>query len=88
MTDNDLEARLQSLIDRIDGAITKTRQNQLIDISFMDQDVAALCREIIESDREEAKALEPRMIDVINRLDELAEEIKHYQDRTDQGTGQ
>lgn len=76
-----LEQQLQAKIEQIDEAIAKTRQNETADIGFMDSEVATLCQTILKADSEESKALEPKMIEMIAKLDELAVELKDYQDR-------
>lgn len=77
----DLEQKLQVQMDRIQDTITKIRQNELPDISDMDKEVSELCLKIIHSNEETVKNLEPKMVNMINMLDELAVEIKEYQDR-------
>ncbi len=81
MNVKELEENLQKQIDQIDAAIVKLRHNVLIDVSFIDREVAALCQQIIGADGMAAKMLEPKMLEMINKLDELAVEIKDYQDR-------
>lgn len=81
MAAKNLEKSLQDMIGQIDEAIVRVRQNILVDISFMDQGVADLCLRVIRSDDAATKALEPKMVELINRLDELAVELKDYQDR-------
>lgn len=81
MNEQDLQQRLQKQIDAIDLAIAKARQNEVMDISFIDDEVVTICQEIVHGDKEAAKLLEPKMIEMINRLDELSVELKEYQDR-------
>lgn len=81
MNQEELEQRLQAQIETIDEAIAKIRQNELLDIGFMDKEVAGICQQIIHSDEDAIKALEAKMIEMITRLDELAVELKQYQDR-------
>lgn len=76
-----LEAEMRKQIERLDDTIVKVRQNVLVDIGFMDKDVAVLCKRILNADPAVARELEPRMVEMINRLDELAIELKDYQDR-------
>lgn len=80
MTD-DLEQKLQQQIDTIEKAIIKIRNNELLDISFMDKEVADICQSVIHSEDGTAQALEGKMIEMITKLDELAVELKEYQDR-------
>jgi len=81
MNVRELEKSLQQKIEQIDAAIIKIRHNVLVDISFMDKEVAKLCQQILGAEGMAAKMLEPKMIEMINKLDELAVEIKDYQDR-------
>ena len=76
-----LEQAIQSQIDKIDEAIVKARQNELIDMGDMDDAVATICQKIMHSEDKEMNRLEGRMIEMINKLDELAVELKGYQDR-------
>jgi hypothetical protein len=77
----ELERKLEQQIDQINGAIIKVRRNILVDISFMDTEVAELCQTILKAEGMAAKRLEPKMIEMINKLDDLAMELKDYQDR-------
>lgn len=77
----ELESNLQRQIGRIEEAIVKIRQNVLIDISPIDKDVAELCRKILGADEEAMKVLEPKMFEMINKLDEFAVELQDYQTR-------
>ena len=77
----ELQQKLQDKIGQIEAAIVKVRQNILVDVGFMDSEVAALCQSILRLEGEDAKMLEPGMIEMINKLDELAIELKDYQDR-------
>ncbi|MCB9996492.1 MAG: hypothetical protein H6869_08670 [Rhodospirillales bacterium] len=83
MTD-DLEQKLQQQIDTIEKAIIKIRNNELLDISFMDKEVADICQQVIHSEDAAVQALEGKMIEMITKLDELAVELKEYQDRVKQ----
>ena len=78
---------LQDKIDKIDEAIVKARKNILVDISFMDREVAAICQQILKAEDNALQTLEPKMAEMINKLDELAEEIKAYQDRIEGDRG-
>ena len=84
MSLEELEKNLQSQIDKINDAIIKVRRNELSDIGNMDNDIADLCRRILNSSDKNAKKFESRMVEMINRLDELAVELKAYQERTTQ----
>ena len=77
----DLESALQEHIDHINDAIIKTRQNELINLEGMDEKVATLCKEIMHTDDEAMAKLEDKMVHMINLLDELAIELKNYQER-------
>jgi len=77
----DLEQALQNQIDKIGEAILQTRQNRIVDIGDMDEAVAMICQKIIHSSGDTIKALEPKMIAMIAKLDELAVELKDYQNR-------
>ncbi len=83
-TAQELEKKLQHQIDQINEAITKTRNNELVDISHMDEEIADLCKTIIGAEENIAKELESKMIEMINILDSLAEELQDYQQRNDE----
>lgn len=88
MNVEELEASLQKQIGQIDEAIVKLRQNVVLDITFMDKEVAGLCQKILGADEAAMAVLEPRMIEMINKLDELAVELQDYQTRVDpEGNG-
>ena len=81
MTNEDLEKKLQQQLDTIERAIIKIRNNELPDIGFMDKEVAEICQKVIHSEDESIRALESKMIEMITGLDELAVELKMYQER-------
>ena len=83
MNASDLEGQLQLQIEKINDAISKARQNEIIDMTGMDDDVSEICRKIMSLDNNAVGDLESKMIQMINLLDELAIELKQYQDRVD-----
>ncbi|PJB69185.1 MAG: hypothetical protein CO093_11105 [Alphaproteobacteria bacterium CG_4_9_14_3_um_filter_47_13] len=84
MSLEDLEKNLQNQIDKINDAIVKVRRNELSNINNMDNDIADLCRRILNFRDGNAKKFEGKMVEMINCLDELAVELKAYQERTTQ----
>jgi len=85
MNDNsqDIDSALQEHIDHISDAIIKTRANEVIDLEGMDDKVAALCKEIMHTEDAAVANLEDKMVHMINLLDELAVELKNFQERQD-----
>ena len=82
----DLESRLDEQIQNIEEAIQSTRQNKLADLSHMDKTVAGICNAVMTANEDTAQSLEPKMIRMINLLDELAVELKEFQDRQSGGS--
>lgn len=84
MNDNleNLEQLLQKQMDNINNAITKIRQNELVDISYMDGEVATICQKIAQAQDGEGQQLESKVIEMINLLDNLSVELKDYQERS------
>ena len=78
---SEIAQKLQTQIGIIEDAIAKAKQNELADIGTLDEDVATICKEVVANDTEDTQQLEQQMIHMINLLDELAEELKAYQDR-------
>ncbi len=85
MNDNQahLEQSLQKQMDNINHAITKIRQNELVDISYMNSEVTELCQKILQAEDQTAKNMEGKVIEIINLLDSLSIELKDYQDRVE-----
>ncbi len=77
-----LENALQDKISLIEQAAAAVRNNHIDGVpETLDKDVAALCRNILALEAGEARRLEGKMLEMINRLDDLAAEIRHYQER-------
>lgn len=76
-----LESQIGALEARIDEAIIKARRNEIADLSFMDGDTARMCREAVRIGADADGVLEGKLIAVINRLDELADELRAYKER-------
>lgn len=78
----ELNARLQQIIEFVAQSIQNVKQDNLTDMKAMDSEVAAVCTEIEESGKDVAAATEGKMVELIGLLDQLALEIDDYKNRT------
>jgi methyl-accepting chemotaxis protein len=77
MTDN-LPARIQNLIDKINQAIEQVENGDLIDLGEMDDEVAAVCEAAQEPAVEEMEEVDEKMDEMIARLEELSEVLDSF----------
>lgn len=80
-TAEQLNTRLQNQIDYIVESIQNIKQDNLVDMKPMDDEVASICGEIEKSDKETAQKTEAKMVELIGLLDQLALELDHYKNR-------
>ena len=72
-----LNERLQRHIDFIDEAVAQIRNGALPNLKPLD-DAMRLCTTVQKAKPAIAKELQPRMAEMIGRLDQLAMEIEAY----------
>ncbi len=82
MTDN-LPARIQNLIDKINQAIEQVENGDLIDLGEMDDEVAAVCEAAQEPAVEEMEEVDEKMDEMIARLEELSEVLDSFDHNND-----
>lgn len=80
-TAEDLNKRLQGQIDYIAEAINNIKQDNLMDMKPMDTEVASICEEIENADKDVAASTEPKMMEMIGLLDQLATELDAFKER-------
>ncbi len=76
-----LNARLQNQIDYIVQSIQNIKQDNLMDMKAMDDEVAAICGEAEGASKEISQAIEGKMVELIGLLDQLAMELDAYKNR-------
>jgi hypothetical protein len=76
-----LTRRLQQQIDRLDEAIARARMDEVDAMDGMDNDVQALCAEILAAPVEVGHAVQPRVASMIARLDMLESELRLLRER-------
>lgn len=82
MTNNEeLENRLQAQIDKIEEVIDKTRRDEIVDISDMNQQVNDICQNIVKLESRTARHMETKMSEMIGSLEILEKELKAFQER-------
>ena len=84
-TAEQLNNRLQGQIDYIVQSIQNIKQDNLMDMKAMDDEVASICNEIEKSDKTVAAATESKMVELIGLLDQLALELDDYKNRAANG---
>lgn len=77
----DLNARLQAQIDRLDEAIARARMDEIDQIAGMDDDVQKLCNEILAAPLAVGHAVQSRVASMIARLDMLESELRGLRER-------
>lgn len=77
----ELNGRLQQIIEFVTQSIQNIKQDNLTDMKSMDMEVANVCNEIEQSDKEVAQATEAKMVELIGLLDQLALEIDDFKTR-------
>lgn len=89
MTTNpdDIRSQLEEQTAFLDEALLSVRDGRLQDISSLDGAMEKICREISALDEDIAATFEQSMADMIGKLEELAIELKSFQDRATAGEG-
>jgi hypothetical protein len=82
---DELRARLEKLIETVRAAKDKADAGESVDLSGLEKEVAALCRETATMGAAAAQELKPAIAEMISRLDELAASLVEYRKRLLQG---
>ncbi len=85
ITADSLEKRLKDQIAFLDEAIRSVREGTLKDISVMDLQIESICRDLDSLDAEDSRRLETSLAEVIGKLEDLAKEIRIFQDTLESG---
>lgn len=75
--------RFTALIGVIDNALAAIEGGTMPDLGTLDSDVAALCREVEKADAALAQGVQPLMAEMIGKLDQLAQGLMEYQQKTE-----
>jgi hypothetical protein len=76
-----IRKQLQDQIEYLNQAIDNARQDNLQNIEPLDDKMDAICKAISELDEEDAVQFESPMAEMIGKLEELAIELKAFQER-------
>ncbi|MBX2835061.1 MAG: hypothetical protein KTR28_08845 [Micavibrio sp.] len=77
----DLERHIEHLISCVDEAHIALKNNTVVDLGTLENDVNAVCDLVSHLPPERARALQPLMADLIARLDVLAEDLQNFKAR-------
>lgn len=72
---------LQNHIDMIDQASAKLQQGQITNIKPMEAKIETLCMNIIAAGRETGMALEPKMKEMISKLDQFEAALSFHKEQ-------
>ena len=89
MTSNiqELDRFMLEQIEFIDETIARTRADELTDVTALNENVNKICAAAEKIDDSEDKLIERRMAEMIGKLEELAQELQAFQDRTEEKPG-
>jgi hypothetical protein len=81
----DIRVRMQNICDFIASSITDVDAGLMVNLSGLDDNVAALCERTISLPPDEAQQIQPLMAEMINNLDRLGKALRDYQVRVRSG---
>lgn len=76
---NEIAAQLAAVTDYVRGCEMRVLKGEMMDLGGLDRTVIDLCQNITRLPPKDARALEPRMLQLIEGLDALAGNIKEQQ---------
>jgi hypothetical protein len=81
----DILSRMQNVCDYIITSTTQVEAGEMVNLSGLDDDVAALCERAIALPPDQATQIQPLMADMISQLERLGTALRDYQDRLRSG---
>ncbi len=82
-TREQIETRMREITDFIGDATQSVREGKMVTLRHLDDEVAALCDAAVSLPPAEAKAVQPRMAEMIGKLEALSDALQAY--RTSRG---
>jgi vacuolar-type H+-ATPase subunit B/Vma2 len=82
-----IRQRIHKQIETIDAATEMVRGDTIPDMSAIDRETGAICREILRQPAAEAKVLQDELEQVISRLDSLEQELRDCRQRLEDKAG-
>lgn len=81
MTKDQVIKRLEEITETINKAQADVSAGIVQDLSFMDEEVASICGDILKLKPEDAAAVQPIMADMISRLEGLAQSLQSFKEQ-------
>ena len=85
-TVNSIEKDLKTQIGVIGEAVSRVKAGVIMNIDGVEQQVAQICEKISALPEGDAQALEQSMAEMIGKLEELAQVLSEFQDKSGNGT--
>lgn len=80
MTPDQLRRKMEEINDFVQDAETRVRNGEMVDLSGMDRDVAAVCTKAVALPSEQARDIQPLMAEMIGNLERLSTALKDFKD--------
>ncbi|MFN3827076.1 MAG: hypothetical protein ACK4NR_05550 [Micavibrio sp.] len=80
---DNLPARIQNLIDRIEQAIEQVRNGEIINLDDLDEEVASVCEAAHEPAPEETEEVDEKMDLMIASLEHLSQVLDEFEENDD-----
>ena len=81
MSDKNYEEQFHELTSFVEEALEKVKNDEMPDLSNLDERVSSLCGDIETADEDTKARIQPMMATMIGRLDELAQALTAYQQK-------
>ncbi len=81
---DELKQRFEDLIAYINKANEDVLSDKVGELTELDKDVTALCRDVESAEPELARDIQPLMAEMISKLDELAQSLTEFQQRQEE----
>lgn len=81
-TNTQLENSIETVIDDIDQSLNKIKGNESVSVEHIHKKIDAICRDIqVNARQSDRDKLIERVLMVVNRLEELGQEVELYKQR-------
>jgi hypothetical protein len=80
MTPEQLRTKMEQLNDFVLDAAARVSEGEMVDLSGMDRDVAAVCTKAVSLPPDQARDIQPLMAEMIGNLERLSTALKDYKD--------
>lgn len=82
---DELQTRMRDVCDYIMSSTAQVEAGEMVNLSGLDDDVAALCERAIALPPQDATQIQPLMADMISQLELLGNALRDYQERVRSG---